>query len=185
MKKTGLLFIVIFSIIGCSKQSELSKIFNCSSTSIKNTKSISDFNKNFKLSIPTNWKTDLYFDQYQSELFTADTTKQLLSTYILDASFNFGILNFDEAYYTKIDSVLEISKLQKINSGNLDFNNKPAYWYVAKGQKNNYNYHQFNITLKLSENTYFNSYSEIYGDENVDERICESIAILESLEFVK
>jgi hypothetical protein len=38
--------------------------------------------------------------------------------------------------------------------------------------------------VKISDNTYFNAYSEIYGEENIEERICKSIAIIETVEFL-
>ena len=98
-------FSLIFLLISaCSKQSEIGKKMNCSPTTYKNTKEITDFNKNFILSIPSNWKTELYFDNYQSEIFTADTIKQLSETYILAASFNLGTLNFDSDFHHRKDS---------------------------------------------------------------------------------
>ena len=145
---------------------------------------VSDFKKNFRLNLPTSWKKDLYYDNFQSELFVADTTKQLTDTFILGTSFNSGKLNFDETYYKKNDSILIESNLQKLNFGNILFQSKPAFWYVAEGSKNNFKYHTFNLVLKLSENTYFNAYSEIYGEENIEDRICKSIAIIETVEFL-
>lgn len=144
-----------------------------------------DFNKNFKLNIPTNWKTDLYYDKYQSEIFTADTTKQLTSTYILDASFNLGKLTFDTAFYQKTDAILQASNLKKVNFGTIQFKSKPAYWYLSEGTKNNFNYQQFNLAVQLSENTFFNAYVAIYGNEKINERLCESISILETIEFLQ
>jgi len=185
MKNILFFLVVILVFFSCSKQSELSKNFDCGKVDLGNTSSTYDFNKNFKIAIPSNWKTDLYYDNFQSEIFTADTTKQLTSTYILDTSFNLGELNFNEAYFKKNDSILAIPNLQKIKSGLIKFQSKPAYWYVAKGKKNNFDYHQFNISVKLSENTYFNAYSEIYGTTLIDERICESIAIIETVEFLQ
>ena len=39
--------------------------------------------------------------------------------------------------------------------------------------------------VKISENTYFSAYSEIYGNNNIDKRICESISLLESIQFLE
>jgi hypothetical protein len=185
MTKIVSFLMVIFLFTNCSNQSKLSKTFNCKTTSTENSKSVSDFKKNFKLDIPISWKTHLKFDEYQSELIAADTTKQLYDTFILYTSFNYGELIFDENYYNKVDSVLTATNLQKIKQGNLKFHSKPAYWYVSKGKKNNFDYQQFNVILKLSDDTYFNSSTEMYGNENIDERICKSIAVLETIEFLK
>ncbi|PKP13125.1 MAG: hypothetical protein CVU08_06970 [Bacteroidetes bacterium HGW-Bacteroidetes-3] len=178
----GLIFLLISA---CSNQSEIGKKMNCSPTTYKNTKQITDFNKNFTLSIPNNWKTELYFDNYQSEIITADTIKQLSETYILAASFNLGTLNFDSDFHHRKDSVLSANKLKIIDSGNESFKSKPSFWYVSKGTKNNFSYHRFTVLTKISENTYFSAYSEIYGGTNIDQRICESISLLESIQFLE
>lgn len=178
----GLIFLLI---LACSKQSEIAKKMNCSPTIYKNTKQITDFNKNFTLNIPTNWKTELYFDNYQSEIFTADTLRQLSETFILAVSYNLGVLNFDKDFHHRKDSVLKANNLKIIDSGNQSFQSKPSFWYVSKGTKNNFEYHRFTVMTKLSENTYFSAYSEIYGNANIDQRICESISLLESIQFLE
>lgn len=185
IKNITFLSLIFLLILGCSNQSEIGKKMNCSPTIYKNTKQITDFNKNFILDIPNNWKTELYFDNYQSEIFTADTIKQLSETYILAASFNFGTLNFDKDFHQRKDSVLSINNLKIIDSGNESFQSKPSFWYVSKGTKNNFDYHRFTVMSKLSENTYFSAYAEIYGDSNIDNRICESISLLESIQFLE
>lgn len=178
----GLIFLFIF---GCSNQSEIGKKMNCSATTYKNTKEITDFNKNFTLNIPSNWKTELYFDNYQSEIFTADILKQLSETYILAVSHNLGTLNFDSDFHRRKDSVLRVNNLKMIDSGDQTFQSKPSFWYVAKGTKNNFAYQRFTVMTKLSENTYFSAYAEIYGNTNIDKRICESISLLESVQFLE
>lgn len=178
----GLIFLLIS---GCSKHSKIAKKMNCSPTTYKNTKQITDFNKNFTLAIPSDWKTELYFDNYQSEIFTADTIKQLSETFILVTSFNLGALNLDSDFHRRKDSVLNVNNLKITDSGNQSFQSKPSFWYVAKGTKNNFNYHRFTVLTKISENTYFSAYSEIYGDANIDKRICESISLLESIQFLE
>lgn len=181
-----ILFILsIISITSCTKQSDLSKEFNCSSSEIKNTTEYYDFNKNFKIDIPSGWKTDLYYNEFQSELFTADTTKNLSKTFILDVAFNFGELSFDKEFYKKTDSIIATNNLQKIKDGIIKFQTKPTYWYLVKGTKNGFDYHQFNLLVKNSSTTYFTAYSEVYGTQNVNERICKSISILEKIEFLQ
>ena len=172
-------------VSACSNQSEIGKKMNCDPTIYKNTKQISDFNKNFTLDIPNNWNTELYFDNYQSEIFTADTIKQLSETYILVASYNLGALNFDSNFHHRKDSVLIVNNLKIIDSGNESFKSKPSFWYISKGTKNNFDYHRFTVMSKLSENTYFSAYAEFYGNANINKRICESISLLESIQFLE
>jgi len=185
MKKTIILIACIVVVFSCAKQSKLSKSFECSLTEIENKKEITDFNNNFKLSIPNTWKTNLYFSKHESEIFTADTLKQLTESFILSTSYNLGNLTLNDKFYKKTDSILLNNNLEFIKSGVDTYKNNKAYWYVAKGSKNNFTYHQFNLTSKRSENTYFNASVEIYGDTKIDERICEAISILENVEFIK
>lgn len=184
MKYSIISVVAFFLFLSCSKQSELSKKYNCKVIEIENPKTIIDFNKKFKLTTPSNWKTELYFSEFESEIFTADTIKQLTESFIFGASFNTGSFSLNDEFYKKTDSILVKNNLQIINSGTHSFQNKPTYWYVAKGLKNGFTYHQFNLTAKQSENTYFNAYSEIYGEDNINERICETISILEKVEFL-
>lgn len=172
-------------LISCSNQSELSKNFECKNLSLENSEPIKDFNNNFILKIPRSWKTELYYDKIQSEIFTADTTKQLTETFILDASYNLGTIEFDKQFKFKMDSLQNSQNLRIISSKKGTFQSKPSFWYVSKGIKNGHPYHQFNLTVVLSENTYFNSYADIYGDEFIDERICKAIAIIDEIEFLQ
>lgn len=183
--KNSIILLALVTLLSCSKQSQLSETFNCNITKTEKTKEITDFKKNFKLSIPTNWKTKLYFSEFESEIFTADTLKQLTESFILGASFNLGSLDLDGDFYKKIDSLVINNNLQIIKYGSESFQSKPTYWYVTKGLKNGFIYHQFNIVAKLSENSYFKGYSEVYGNLNVEDRICKSIFILEKIEFLQ
>jgi len=185
MKSTLYILSLLVMFISCTKQSELSKTFNCNTSKIKNLEVYTDFKNNFKISIPTNWKTQLYYNDFQSEIFTADTTKQLSETYIIDAAFNYGNLEFSNEFYKKTDSIIALSNFQKVKSDTLKFKSKPAYYYVVTGTKKGFTYNQFNLLVKLSPETYFTAYSEIYGINTIDERICESITLLNSIEFLQ
>jgi len=185
MKKTIILLLLLGLVLSCGKESKLSQKFNCTSTKYENTKSILDFNKNFKLNIPTSWNTKLYFSEFESEIFTADTLKQLTESFILATSFNLGEIVFNEDYYVRNDSILNRNNLELIKDGNDNFQSKQAYWFVAKGIKNGFTFHQFTISSKITKNSYFNASAEIYGDDNVEERICEVISILDKVQFLQ
>ena len=174
---------LIFS--SCSKQSELSKTFDCSNTNTEQKSAQYDFHKNFKLQLPTSWKTELYYNNFQSEIFSADTVKELTKTYILDASHNLGNIEFNDNYFIKNDSTLKVNNLTIIKSNSSFFKEKPSFWYVANGIKKGYAYHQFNLTVVLGEQSYFNSFIEIYGEEAINERLCDAISIIESIEFLQ
>lgn len=180
-----LYLILLFSIISCSNKFELEKRFDCSTSKIKNTKQFTDFRKNYKIEIPKNWKTNLYYNSFQSEIFTADTTKQLTETYILDTSFNLGELKFDTSFIKKIDSVLIANDLELVSYGKEKFNKKPSYWYLSKGNKKGFTYHQLDFFTKLSKTNYFSTTTKVYGEHNINERFCESISIQKTVVFLE
>ena len=179
----SILLLLLFT--SCTKHSALHNIFDCKVESIKETKKVTDFKKNFSMDISTDWKTAMYFDEFQSEIFAADTVKELSDTFILNASFNYGSLEFDTDFYKKTDSLLAGNKFLKINEGTIYFQSKPAYWYLLKGTKKGFTYHQLNLMVILSNTTYFKGYTDVYGDENINDRICSSLSILEKIEFLQ
>ena len=185
MKNIVLFIVLMLVLLSCTQQSDLSKKFDCKVVEIKNKKEITDFNKNFKLIVPTDWKSKLYFSKNESEIFVADTLKQLTNSFILLTSFNSGEVIFDVNFHKKTDSVLSLNNLEIINSGDEAFQTKPTFWYVAKGFKNGFTFHQFNLTSKRTKNTYFNASVEIYGEHNINNRICEAISIIEKVEFLQ
>jgi hypothetical protein len=185
MRKFSVFFLLIIVIISCKKESDLSKKFDCNYKVLSNLKTYSDFKNNFKLNVPATWKTTKYYSDVQSEIFTADTLKQLTETYILKTSYALGSFNFDTDFYQKTDSIIHQNNLKTIKSGTTTFIELPTFWYVVKGEKNGFSYHQFNLISKKGDLAYFTASVEIYGDLNVDERICESIALLEKIEFLQ
>ena len=176
---------LLFVLISCSEPSELSKEFNCKSVNLKKTAKILDFNKNFKIGIPTYWQTKLYYDNFTSEIFAADTIKQFSETYILSTSYNLGEVNFNDDFFKRNDSLATSKNLKIIQSKKIQFQSKESCYYLLKGVKNNFPYHQFQLTVKLTENSFFNSYIDVYGEAAVEDRICEAITILDKIEFLQ
>ena len=115
MKINFLFFVLILILASCKKQSELSKEFNCNSIELTNLKSYLDFKNNFKLYIPTYWKTNKYYSETQSDIFTADTTKQLTETFILNTSYALGTINFDADFLKKTDSIITQNNFKNNN----------------------------------------------------------------------
>ena len=96
MKKLIVLIVLSTWIISCGK-STLKQEFNCESSTIPyETKELRDVLKKFRATVPKNWKTQLYYDEYQSQLYSADTTRGLTEAYIIDVSWHQGDLILDE-----------------------------------------------------------------------------------------
>ena len=97
--------ILLIFITGCSKKISLEDELSCPKlVSFSKTTQRTDFQNNFKLSIPNNWKYKLYYDDYQSAIFMADTIKELTETFIIDASWKYGALSFDASFETLFEN---------------------------------------------------------------------------------
>jgi hypothetical protein len=179
--------VIICLLLGCTNacqdKNELEKKFNCDKTEIGKLKRTFDFNKNFSLNIPMNWKSNFFYSSSVSEIFIADTTKQLSESYIFNASFHIAELNFDTDFHKKTDSLLLANNMEMVASEKLTFMEKESYWYLVEGEKNGFPVHQFNFMMKRNHSTYFSSSTEIYGDKEVYERLCSSFYLLKSVEF--
>ena len=180
--KFGIVLLILITATSCKEKTVLEANFNCSSSvSFSDTKTVKDVKKNFKINVPKNWKTQLYYDEFQSDIFTADTTKQLSETYILDTSWKLGELKLDTEFETKI---LSNSDLSIVNSKFENIQNIPAFWYVKKGEKKGFDYQVLHLFLKTSVDTYLEVKTEVYGDKNVEKRLCESIQLIKTLEII-
>ena len=184
MKYSILIIVTLLSIISCSKPSELQKTFNCKTQHISNTQEITDFQKKFTISIPKHWKKSFYYDTVQTQIQVADTLKQLTDTYLLIASLNSGELNINDTFKNKVLKGLEQETYENTKYKFVQFKNKPSIWFLAKGKKLDKTYHLFQLFIKNSPTDYYEITSQFFGDDLVDERLCESIAILEKIKFL-
>ena len=174
--------LILILIAGCSKRTTLEDELSCSRfISLAWVTQRTDIHKNFKIDIPSTWKHKLYYDDYQSAIFMADTLKELTKTYILDASWKHGELNLDEAFEATISNQ---NSLALIKSNFEEYKGYPSYWNISKGKKKGFTYHIFEMFMKTSVDTYLEVKIDFYGEELVDERLCEALNILSTIEFI-
>ena len=176
--------LLILSILSCKQKTNLQKEFICETKSFSNTEIVSDFNNTFNITVPKHWKTQLYFNNLQTQIFTADTTKNLTNTYTLNFEYNSGDLIINDDFSNKIIKDLNQNNYILLKSKNDVFKNKPSIWFVSKGKKSDFDYFYFELYVKQTNTNYFKITSEIYGDKNLDERFCESIAVIETLKVL-
>jgi len=180
--KFGIVFLILITATSCLKKTVLETTFDCSNSfSFSDTKKVKDIKKNFTISIPENWKTQLYYDEFQSDIFTADTTKNLSNTYIIDTSWKLGELNLSKEFETKLISSTD---MDVVNSKFENIQEKPAFWYLLKGKNKGFDYQVLQIFVKTSVDTYLEIKTEVYGNKNVEERFCESMQIIKSIQFI-
>ena len=94
MKKYSIILLIVI-LSSCNEKPVFISEFNCGVESFSNLEKIEDFKKLFTVQYPDTWKTNLYYDKNQSSIFTADTTKQLKETMLLDITHISNQLKFD------------------------------------------------------------------------------------------
>lgn len=181
-----LVILFTISLISC-QNNDLKTAFSCeSTTSFSNTKEVRDIMKKFKVKFPSHWKTQLYYDEFQSEIYSADTTKSLTETYILDISWHQGELNLNQTFDQNVkDTLLKKENLSAVKSDFIKFKKKPSYWNLSKGKNGKHTYHFLQVYVKTEVDEYFTFTTKIFGDNNVDERLCESIKISNEIVFIQ
>ena len=115
-------------LISC-QNSKFEKEFECETPiSYTQTKTYKDVLKHFEIDVPNNWKSELYYDEYQSALYTADTTKALRETYILDIAWHQGELVLNKEFEVRVaQNASRNLKLVPVRSGFGEYLGHPAY----------------------------------------------------------
>ena len=183
----NILFIILASLVffSCSDQTEISKHFNCKPTTFNNLEEVKDVKNLFSIEIPKTWKTNLYYDDIQSSIYTADTTKQLTETLLLDVTFINKSINFDTSF--KLERAQEdISKsLINIKSEETNFLEKPSYYTVSKGKKGKFDYQVCHVFIKINDQNFILAKAEVYGDYLVNKRLCDALALMEKIKNIQ
>lgn len=188
MNKIFILLLLLLVVVSCSKPIEITKLqneFHCKMGSFSNTETVNDYKNKFNITVPKHWNTQLYFDNLQTQVFTADTTKNLTNSFTLNFEFNSGDLKIDDDFKNTEIKNLNESNLQVLKNKEDIFKDKSSIWFVSKGNKQNFDYYLFELFIKYNKVSYYKISSEIYGDENIDERLCKSIAVIETLQFLE
>jgi len=182
-KPLFLSFLLLITLSSCTKQSLLEKTIGCSQkVSEFETKTFTDVKEYYKIAIPKTWKTKRFYSESQSDIFTADTVKQLTETYILDTSLKIGEFDLSKDFE---DKIIEKSPYPVITSQFENIISKPSFWYISKGNKNNFPYHKLELFIKISEMAYFQINIEVYGDSNINERFCSGLNIIKTIELLQ
>ncbi len=187
MKTTPILLLLILLItVSCSK-SDLQKDFNCNTNyDFGKTEIINDFKNKFSLDIPKKWSTKFFYNNFQTSFMTADSLKSLTNSFIIDVSLNNGELKINDDFREKIiRNIIKKEELKILKFKPTKFKNKDAIWFWSKGKRSRYDFHLFKMIVKNTATTYFEIETKIYGDSLVNERLCKSISIVETLKLLK
>lgn len=183
MKKFVLALTAICILASCEKN-ELRETFDCNTYGFANLKTHTDILKHFKIELPSDWKTSFYYNEYASDIYSADTTKQLTETFIVDASWKQGELHLTDDFVKKIDTLNMQDSLVTTVSQFAKIKNKLSYINVAKGEQSGHPYQHLQIFIKLGVDDYLTLSSKIYGEKLAKERLCKSIDLFNRIELL-
>ena len=177
---------VTLMLISC-QNSKFEKEFECETPiSYTQTKTFKDVLKHFEIDVPSNWKSELYYDEYQSALYTADTTKALRETYILDIAWHQGELVLNKEFEVRVaQNASRNLKLVPVRSGFGEYLGHPAYYHIATGKSEDLSWHYLEIYVQHKVDEYYTFTSKIYGNEFVSERICASFSVFNEITFLE
>lgn len=181
--KRVFIFLAFIIILSCNSKSKISQDLDCQPDSYSNLETIEDVKKLFTVQFPDNWKTNLYYDNNQSSIYTADTTKQLTETVLVDITHVSNELKLDSDFIQKFKTSLTDQKLVESTSYELNFQEKESYYSRALGKKGKFAYEILNLFIKINDNNYIHAKAEVYGDSLINERLCNAISLLEKIEY--
>ena len=185
MLKTIYIFLLFTSLLffSCNNQSEISKDFDCETATLKDLEIVEDVKNLFSIQIPKNWKTNLYQDEVQSSIFTADTIKQLTETVLLDVTFIQNKINFEDAFLLQQEQENLSKGLIKVKSKELLLLEKPSIYILYKGKKGKFTYQTCHTFIKVNESNFIFAKTEIYGDSLINQRLCDSFSLIENIKI--
>ncbi|MCF6349938.1 MAG: hypothetical protein L3J23_02775 [Flavobacteriaceae bacterium] len=178
----SLLFLILLT--NCNEKSALQKEFNCESVTFSPLEKITDFKEKFSLKVPKKWATKLFYNNHETNIMSADSLKSFSKTYILEVSLISGDLKLDPNFTHKI--ITDLVNEEKLITLKHDFNTfkkLPSVWFLSSGESGKFKYHYFQLFIKKSPTNYFKITTKIYGDKLVENRLCESIALMHKIEF--
>ena len=184
-KNIWLLFIVCLGLLKCTNQSKVNQSFHCKTSRFEQLEKLRDVKKLFSIELPKTWNTNFYYDTLQSSIYTADTTKQLTETLLLDITIIKQNIKFDNAFKIKQQDD-ELSKnLIKVKSEEITLLKHTSYYRVSRGKKGKYNYHVGHFFIKINEQYFIHAKTEVYGDSLINNRLCDSIELVGKIKLIE
>ncbi|WP_439131059.1 hypothetical protein [Polaribacter sp.] len=169
----------------CNKKSVIHKDFDCKTTTFTNLETVDDVKDLFAIDLPSNWTTNLYTDEIQSSIYTADTAKQLTETVLLDVTYIENKIDFNEAFLRKQEQEHLAKNLIKTKTKAFQFLEKPSLLMQFKGKKSKFKYQVCHVFIKLNSSNFIYAKTEVYGDSLVNQRFCDAFSLIERIKLKK
>ncbi len=177
------LSIVLLTFFSCHKNSGFPKeLMSCEKKFLPmNLEHITDFKNQFSIDIPKHWNTKMYYDNYQSEIFSADTIKPISETFILQVSHIQSAIQLNDTLIKSLDKQSIVLNRTKELVKYHQFKDREALIYASNGVKDNLPLYIFQDYIKIDHDRFLLMKVDIYGSENIEERLCEALQLLEKV----
>jgi len=177
------LLLLIFLSISCTTPTDLDRVLNCNTNSYSDLETVLDAKKQFSVPLPKSWKTNLFFDEIQSSIYSADTTLQLTQTTLLDITLFEKSIDFSLDFKKKNYLTHYKNQLDEKISKELTVINKPAYLTLSKGKKGRFSYQIAEIYIQTNPKQFILAKIEIYGDSVSKKRLCKAFKLIDKIDL--
>lgn len=185
MKLSIYFLLLVTFLMSCNQKSSMQQEFDCSSSiDLLGLEKVNDFNKNFSIKVPNRWTKQLYYNNFESKIMVADSTKSLTKSYIFETSLIQGNLIIDKGFTDKkTNELIAQNQFSSIDFKEGKFKEMPCVWFSAEGKKNNFKYLLFQVYAKKNEKEYLEFTTKIFGTDEMTERLCESFHLMNSIQY--
>lgn len=178
-------FFSILVLFSCNQKPKIDHLISCSKNhEFQHQKTIRDVKNHFEINIGDHWKRELYFDDHQSRIYAADTTRSFSSSFIIDVTrFSNRIIIEEDLKKRTTNQVLSEPNTYIIKNKVITYKNQPAYaiYYFRKiNDRVIYNL-QYYISYK---NCYYLLSAQINGSHQFDSNNCEILQVFNSLNIL-
>jgi hypothetical protein len=173
----------MFWMGSCSPGSSFKPFFNCHTSLDEKTERVEEFEKNFSVQIPQSWKTELYYDNQRTGIMTADTTRYYSQAYTLEFFLVKSGIDISGKLQSDLDSIMKGNGFHVLKNELTSFRGKPACLHWSQGKEKDISVHVLQHYVKINPDNYLISQCKIFGDNDVQSRLCEALSIIESLQF--
>jgi len=175
-------FLIVFIAFGCTDNNSLLNGYLCKTESLQS-KAIPDALQKFTLSVPNNWKTELYINNKSSTFITADTTKQLSQAFIIKVSSIPGGLNFNKTLAKSLKLKLAENnwKTKKITKGLFKSHN--SLLFRTEKQDSKIKTSALQLFFNAPNQYHFEVEIQCFGNKNIQKRFCKAVVILKTLKL--
>ncbi len=182
-----LYYLLLISILSISCKKDLwEDMFGCDGHDLtKKTEKVEGFKKNFTVSIPGHWKTELYYDAGHSVIMTADTTRFYTDAFTLDFTVVEGKMIPPGRLLHGLDSVMRASGFSVLRDTLFQNGGMPAALHWSRKGEADSQIHVLQYYLIIDPEKYLQTQCKIFGDKQVDERLCEALAVIKTIEINK